>query len=143
MRDGGAQAKSIIAQARNTAAELGKDSNADLKVIGQRLIEACTALEQVVDFIAAHGKSDIKAAFAGSVPYLKLAGVVFGGWQMARAALAAKRLLAAPGADVAFCEAKIVSARFYANHVLSQAGGLRDAVLHGSPGVLALSEEQF
>ena len=143
VRDGGAQAKSIIAQARNTAAELGKDSNADLKVIGQRLIEACTALEQVVDFIAAHGKSDIKAAFAGSVPYLKLAGVVFGGWQMARAAQVADRKLGAGEGDRAFCQAKIATARFFADHYLSTASASHAAIVEGSAGVLALSEEQF
>ena len=84
---------------------------------------------------------------AGAVPFLKLVGVVCGGWQMARAALVAKNKLdsiAKGGAgDAAFYQAKVGTALFYADHVLSQAGGLRDAVLHGARGVMALTEEQF
>jgi hypothetical protein len=84
---------------------------------------------------------------AGAVPFLMLAGVVCGGWQMARAALVAKKKLdsIAKGGvgDAAFYQAKIGTALFYADHVLSQAGGLRETVLHGARGVMALAEEQF
>jgi hypothetical protein len=84
VRDGGAVAKGIIAQVRQTVAELQGD--AQLQPIAARLADAADALEQVVDYVVANVKSDIKAVFAGSVPYLKMAGVVLGGWQMARAA---------------------------------------------------------
>ena len=40
-------------------------------------------------------------------------------------------------------EAKIATARFYAEHVLVQAPGLRDTVVKGGAGVMALSDEQF
>ena len=79
-------------------------------------------------------------AFAGAVPFLKLAGIVAGGWQMARAALAAEKNLSK---DKSFYEAKIATARFYGDHVLVQAPGLRDTVVKGSAGVMALSEDQF
>jgi 3-(methylthio)propanoyl-CoA dehydrogenase len=88
-------------------------------------------------------KSDIKAVFAGSVPYLKLAGIVLGGWQMARAALIATRKLKAGEGDAKFYQAKIATARFFADHFLSQAAGFRTAILEGSAGVLALEEDQF
>ena len=143
LRDGGALAKSIIGQVSATAAELGKTDSADLKAIGKRLAEAASALTQAVEFIAANGKSDIKAAFAGSVPYLKLAGVVFGGWQMARAAQIATRKLAAGEGDAAFYKAKVATARFFADHYLSTASGYCAAIVEGSAGVLALSEDQF
>jgi butyryl-CoA dehydrogenase len=81
--------------------------------------------------------------FAGSVPYLKLAGIVLGGWQMARAALAAQQKLDAGDGDAAFYKAKIATARFFADHFLSQAGGLRSAIVEGSGSVLALAEDQF
>jgi hypothetical protein len=81
--------------------------------------------------------------FAGSVTYLKLAGIVLGGWQMARAALAARRKLDAGDGDAAFYRAKIATARFFADHVLSQADGLRHAIVDGSAGVLGLDVEQF
>jgi butyryl-CoA dehydrogenase len=81
--------------------------------------------------------------FSGSVPYLKLAGVVLGGWQMARAALVAVDKLKAGEGDAQFYKAKIATARFYADHVLTQASSLRASVVEGSAGVLALTEEQF
>ncbi len=143
MRDGGAFARSIIAQVRHTEAELAAATSPDLQAICKRLSAASIALEHVVDFIAATAKSDIKAAFAGSVPYLKLAGVVFGGWQMARAALVASRKIDAAEGDVAFYSAKLSTARFFADHFLSQADASRAAIVEGSAGVLALAEEQF
>ncbi len=142
-RDGGAFAKSVIAQVRDTAAELGKAGSDDLKIIGKRLSEASAALEDVVNFIASNAKSDIKAAFAGSVPYLKMAGVVFGGWQMGRAALVAAHKLSAGEGDASFYQAKITTARFFADHFLSTASASRTAIVEGSSGVLALTEEQF
>ena len=100
-------------------------------------------MTECADWMVVTYTADIKAAHAGAVPFLKLMGVVCGGWQMARAALAAKNRLSSGAADRAFCEAKIISARFYADHVLIQAGGLRDTVVNGARGVMALSEEQF
>ena len=143
LRDGGAFAKSVIAEVRDTAAELSKAQSDDLKIIGKRLSDASAALEDVVNFIVSSAKSDIKAAFAGSVLYLKMAGVVFGGWQMGRAALAAARKLSAGEGDAAFYQAKIVTARFFADHYVSTASASRAAIVEGSSGVLALAEEQF
>jgi len=97
----------------------------------------------VVDFVVANTKSDPRAVFAGSVTYLKLAGIVLGGWQMARAALVAQRKLDAGDGDAAFYRAKIATARFFADHILSQADGMRHAIVVGSAGVLALDVDQF
>ena len=83
-----------------------------------------------------------RAPFAGAVPFLKLMGIVAGGWQMARAALAAEQKMGA-GGDREFLSAKIATARFYADHVLVQAPALRNTVVNGAPGVMALSDEQF
>jgi butyryl-CoA dehydrogenase len=62
---------------------------------------------------------------------------------MARAALAAEKRLASNPGDASFYKAKIATARFYGDHVLVQAPGLRDTVVKGGAGVMALSEEQF
>ncbi|WP_374357935.1 acyl-CoA dehydrogenase [Pseudoduganella danionis] len=143
VRDGGAVAKNLIAQVRATAAELAARDGADFKAIAAQLSAASADLEAVVDFVVANVKSDIKSVFAGSVLYLKLAGLVLGGWQMARAALIAQQKLDAAEGDPAFYSAKIVTARFFADHILSQAGSLRSAIVTGSSGVLALDVEQF
>ncbi|WP_313706808.1 acyl-CoA dehydrogenase [Massilia sp.] len=143
VRDGGAVAKSIIAQVRETEAALGDAQGADFAAIRKQLAAGSAALEAVVDFVVANVKSDIKGVFAGSVLYLKLAGIVLGGWQMARAALVAQRKLDAGEGDAAFLRAKIATARFFADHILSQADGMRSAIVEGSAGVLALDVEQF
>jgi hypothetical protein len=77
------------------------------------------------------------------VPFLKLMGITCGGWQMARAALAAHRLLAAGQGDAAFLKAKIATARFFADHFLAQVPGLARTITAGAPAVMALAEEQF
>ncbi|MQA37760.1 acyl-CoA dehydrogenase [Rugamonas aquatica] len=143
VRDGGAVAKSIIAQVRATEAQLAAVDSADFKAILAQLSSGSKDLEAVVDYVVANMKSDIKGVFSGSVLYLKLAGLVLGGWQMARAALVAQQKLDANEGDASFYKAKIATARFFADHILSQASSLRIAIIDGSAGVLALSEDQF
>jgi len=143
VRDGGTVAKAIIAQVRATEAALSERQGADFAAIRGQLAAGSAALEAVVDFVVANTKSDPRAVFAGSVTYLKLAGIVLGGWQMARAALAAQQKLDGGDGDVAFYRAKIATARFFADHVLSQADGMRHAIVEGSAGVLALDVDQF
>jgi butyryl-CoA dehydrogenase len=140
-RDGGAAARTFISQMRATAAELAAGAG-DLPAIGQRLTAAVDAYESVVDYVVAQYKSDIRAVFAGSVPYLKLAGITHGGWQMARAALAASRMVS-EGRDVAFAGAKIATARFFADHMLVTVPALASSVVAGSAGTLELAEEVF
>lgn len=143
VRDGGAVAKGIIAQVRATEAQLAGVGGADFGAIACHLAGGSAALEAVVEYMVANMRSDIKGVFAGSVPYLRLAGIVLGGWQMARAALVAQQKLDAGEGDAAFYKAKIATARFFADHILSQAPGLRASIVNGSAGVLALEEDQF
>jgi butyryl-CoA dehydrogenase len=143
VRDGGAVAKGILAQVRATEAQLAQAGGADFAALQGQLAEGSKALEAVVEYVVANAKADIKGVFAGSVPYLKLAGIVLGGWQMARAALIAQHKLDAGEGDASFYKAKIATARFFGDHILSQASGLRTAIVEGSAGVLALDEDQF
>jgi 3-(methylthio)propanoyl-CoA dehydrogenase len=143
VRDGGATAKGILAQVRRTEEELSAYTSGDLAAIRNQLAAASKALEDVVSFVVANTKSDIKSVFAGSVTYLKMAGIVLGGWQMARAALIAERKIKAGEGDAKFYAAKIATARFFADHFLTQAQGLRTSIVEGSAGVLAMAEDQF
>jgi alkylation response protein AidB-like acyl-CoA dehydrogenase len=146
-REGGATAKVVIQMIRAVEAELAQAGGTELTAIRESLSRGTSALAECAEWIAGSYKADIKAVHAGAVPFLKLAGIVCGGWQMARAALVANKKLdsIAKGGvgDAAFYQAKIGTALFYADHVLSQAGGLRETVLHGARGVMALAEEQF
>jgi hypothetical protein len=143
VRDGGAVARAILAQVRATEAQLAEAQGDDLQAIHRQLAAGSVALEQVVEYVVANAKSDIKGVFAGSVVYLKLAGIVLGGWQMARAALIAQGKLDAGEGDADFYRAKITTARFFADHILSQATGMRHAIVEGSAGVLGLAVDQF
>ncbi|WP_432259508.1 acyl-CoA dehydrogenase [Cupriavidus sp. TMH.W2] len=140
VRDGGAVARAICAQIAETEAALGKHGGAAFTAVQAQLAKGRAALEAVVAFMVANAKSDPNAVFAGSVPYLKLCGIVFSGWQLGRAMLAAD---AKRAEDPAFHDAKIATAHFFAEHILSQASGLRDAVVSGGAPVNALSAEQF
>ncbi len=149
-RDGGQTAKAIAGQVERTEAELVANGSADAVAVAKRLKAAREAFLQVVDFVvgglakAPEGaaKASPNAVFAGSVPYLMLAGNLMAGWQLARALLVAQAQIAA-GNDVAFMQAKIITARFYADHMLTKVPGLRDAVLEGSQSVTALALDAF
>ncbi|WP_194723176.1 acyl-CoA dehydrogenase [Noviherbaspirillum malthae] len=143
VRDGGATAKAILAHARRTREDLAAHANPELAAIGKQLAASVAALEEVVNHVVGNMKTDIKGVFAGSVPYLKMAGIVLGGWQMARAALIAADRLKAGEGDTRFYEAKLATARFYADHILPQSLAYRTAIIDGGQGVMALAEDQF
>jgi 3-(methylthio)propanoyl-CoA dehydrogenase len=153
-RDGGKTAKALLAQVRSTEQALMSATGIysdDLRAIGKQLSKGSQALEDVVLYITSSYKSDVKSVFAGSVPYLNLAGLLLCGWQMARAASIAASQLAEVSANTAkesstdteFLKAKIATSRFYADHILSRASGLRSSVVDGASGVLSMAEAQF
>jgi hypothetical protein len=142
-RDGGRIAHGIAARVAATEDDLGSSTSDAARSMKKRLAAARQAFEQVVDFVVAESKGNPNAAFAGSVPYLMLAGNLMAGWQMARALLAAERLLAAREGDAAFLVAKVTTARFYAEHLLSKAPAQRDAIVDGAVSVTAMALEAF
>jgi hypothetical protein len=141
-RDGGTGAKAIAAQIERTEADLVKRGSVQALAVAKRLTAARQAFVDVVEFIAANTRSNPNAAFAGSVPYLMLAGNLMAGWQLARALLVAEDQLAA-GIEPTFMQSKITTARFYADHILSRAPGTRDAIVDGADAVTALSADAF
>ena len=142
-REGGATAKAVLKAIGALDADLAQAPGEAFKAIRLRLAAGARAAGECVDWIVATYGTDVKAVHAGAVPFLELMGIVCGGWQMARAALAAQRKFANSEGDKNFLEAKIATARFFADHSLSRASGLRDAIVQGAPGVMALAEEQF
>jgi len=142
-REGGATAKEVIKEMRTVEADLAKGSGEDMAAIREAFSAALTAAEECVSWMVITYGNDVKAAHAGAVPFLKLMGIVCGGWQLARAALVARQRLSEGKGDKSFYEAKVKTARFYADHVLTQAPALRNTVVHGAAGVMALAEEQF
>ena len=142
-REGGVTVKEWVAVLKKFDAELSKSGNPDVQALRKRLAAGAQAVVESVDFILATAGKDPNAAFAGAVPFLKLMGIVAGGWQMARAALISEKKLLDKDSDRSFHAAKISTARFFGDHVLSQAPGLAATVTDGSAAVMALSEDQF
>jgi alkylation response protein AidB-like acyl-CoA dehydrogenase len=142
VRDGGQAAKALAAQIEATEGLLIQSASADAQVVAKRLKAARLAFVDVVNFVADNTKAKPNAVFAGSVPYLMLAGNLMAGWQLARSLLIAQAQIA-QGVDVPFMQAKIATARFYADHHLTKAPGLRDAIVEGFESVTALALDSF
>ncbi len=141
-RDGGGVARANAAQIEVTEGEQAARGSVAAQAMLKRLRAARVAYLAVVDYIVGHGKADPGGVYAGSVPYLMLAGNLVAGWQMARSLLIAEDRLAA-GEDAAFMQAKITTARFYADHILSRAPGLRDSIVDGAEAVTTMALESF
>ena len=145
-RDGGAALLGLMHVMQQTCATLDEHGSEELARIAKPLGRAIDALAQAAEYIVNHYGSDVRGVMVGSVPFLRLFGLVAGGWMMARAAHAAQLHIDAGRdfeGDATFCPAKIVSACFYADHVLSTAMGLARTVVNGGGSALDLAEELF
>jgi acyl-CoA dehydrogenase len=140
VRDGGACAKVLSEKIAETEAALAASTSADAQAVLKHLKLGRAAFDETVAYILANAKSDTKAVYAGSVSYLRLSGLVLGGWQMARALLAAERLRES---DPSFYNTKIATARFFAENLLPQAQALATSIIEGGHSTNALELEQF
>jgi 3-(methylthio)propanoyl-CoA dehydrogenase len=138
----GTTATKIVKEIAAFAQTLGS-ADPDVAAIKTELEKAVTALGDASSRIGMNAMSDLNAAFACSVPYLKLWGIVAGGWQMARAAQIAAAHLAAGDPEAEFYRAKLTTARFYADHVLSQSAWLHHQIVSGSAAVMRLSADGY
>ncbi|MEZ2353088.1 acyl-CoA dehydrogenase [Caballeronia sp. RCC_10] len=143
MRDGGAAAQALLAEIDATLASLKTiDAGNAARVFDAmhcRLADGRDALANVVTYVLEAGKRDSRAVFGGGVLYVKLAGIVLSGWQMARALIVAQRKRAE---DPGFYGAKIATAHCFAEFVLTQARGLESAIVsaRGDDAVFAMAE---
>jgi hypothetical protein len=126
----------FLAGIADTAAELAKEGG-DLAAIGAHLADAQASLKSTTDWLLANGLPDASDTLAGATPYLRMCGIVTGGWLLARSAQAAQRLLDDGEGDADFLRQKLVTARFYAEQFLPQAAGLVPAVTAGSADLQA------
>jgi alkylation response protein AidB-like acyl-CoA dehydrogenase len=141
VRDGGQTPKALAVQMQATEADLLKIATPDAQAIAKRLAAGRQSLLDVVGFIVQAAANDPNAAYAGSVPFLMLAGNVMAGWQMARSFVVAHHALGQ--GDDAFMQAKMATARFYADHILSKAPGARDSIVDGADSVTSMALEAF
>ncbi len=129
-RDGGAAAAAFIAELRAIDADLAA-AGAELAAIRHWLGQALDDLAAATAWLVETYPSHPRRAAGVAVHYLRLMGIVAGGGLMARAALHALGHLEAGEGDRVFWQAKIISARFFADVYLTRSGALRLLVTDG------------
>jgi 3-(methylthio)propanoyl-CoA dehydrogenase len=139
-REEGRTALALIAEMEKLMPRLASSSDANLKAIGEALGVAVAKLKETVQWVARTFPANPAAVAAGSVYVLKLMGITVGGWMLARSAQIASRQLAKGEGESDFLRSKIITARFFADHVVSQAASLNTAITRGSESVLAIEE---
>jgi alkylation response protein AidB-like acyl-CoA dehydrogenase len=142
-RDGGATARVVTHEIAKVANRLASSTDPDLQAIGVRLAAADAALERAIDWMVPAFGNNPRVAHAGSVAYLRLWGIVTGGWQMARAAEIAKAKLAAREGDSGFLQAKVATARYYADALLPWAEAHAALATGGGEAAVALPADRF
>jgi acyl-CoA dehydrogenase len=140
--DRGAAMAALLTDMRAAAAQLRQIDQAEFSSIRTSLAEGIGSLEQATQWVLNTMEKDPDAALAASVSYLMLTGYVCGGWQMARAALAARVRSQADASD-SFWPAKIATATFYAEQIMPKATALLNVVRSGASTALSLGEESF
>jgi alkylation response protein AidB-like acyl-CoA dehydrogenase len=139
-REEGRTALALIAEMEKLLPTLSASADPNLKSIAESLAAAVGKLRETVQWVSKTFPSNPAAVAAGSVYVLKLMGITLGGWMLARSAEIASRQLAKGEGDAAFLKSKILTARFFADHVMSQAPSLALAITRGSESVLAVEE---
>ena len=134
-RDGGAAARALIAEMRAFDAALAAAQDEDLAAIRQRLANGVAAFDRATDWVAAQAAVDPAAVAAGSNHYLRIAGLVVGGYLLAQAARAA-----AANGTAGFGRAKRATARFFCDQLLPQTGALLTTLTDGHATVTAADE---
>lgn len=140
-REKGLTINSFISIVRGLDKELATVDTDSIVGIRSQLTAATDALEVATSWLLRTFSTDPNAVSAGAVHYLKLLGIVAGGWMMARAALVAHEKLTAGDGDPTFMNAKVATARFFADHQLAQADMLASVFMQGAEAVNSVADD--
>jgi alkylation response protein AidB-like acyl-CoA dehydrogenase len=136
----GFTARALYKEVAAFADALAQD--AKLGDIGKNLQEAAKALIDTTEWAIKTYGPNPQVASAGSVPYLKLGGIVIGGWLLAKSAQIAQKKIDAGETDD-YYKGKIATTRYYARHWLVQASAIAREIIEGGESVLGLDEPLF
>jgi alkylation response protein AidB-like acyl-CoA dehydrogenase len=142
-REGGRTALSLLVEIEKLPGQLGRSNDPQLIAIAEALAMSAHQLRKTVEWVSQTYASNPAAVAAASVYVLKLMGITLGGWMLARSAQVAAKQLAAKEGDAGFLKAKILTTRFFGDHVMAQAPALASAAMAGSESVLAVDEALF
>jgi len=140
-RDKGEAARAFIHEGKAICAALKQHPGDDAAVIAEHVHSGLDALEKATAWMV--GQSDAKAVASAAASYLKLFGQVAGGVMMAKGAHKALEALSSRGGDAAFYNAKLVTARFYAEQLLPPALPLAHSLTTAHITTLALGEDSL
>jgi 3-(methylthio)propanoyl-CoA dehydrogenase len=139
-REQGKTAMLLMDEMDRATNEMRAIKNVHVGTIADRFSSSIPRLREATQWIVETYATNPAAVAAGSVYYLKLMGITLGGWMMARSACIAARQMEAGEGDPAFLRGKLLTARFYADHILPQAMSLSAASMRGAESVLAMDE---
>jgi alkylation response protein AidB-like acyl-CoA dehydrogenase len=127
--DGGAAMDALVAGMDRTVAELRDAADPALKATAKALAPALGALHHAIAHLRERaGAGAVEDVLAGATPFLELMGSALGGALLGKGALAASAMLAAGDSNAAFLNARIATARFFAENDAAHAAGLLPAV---------------
>ena len=126
---GGAVMKDYLDELRRTVAAVKQANDPAFGATGIRLSDAVDSLDRATAWLLGNLDKSPDAALAGATPYLRLFASAAGGCALAEDALAASRLNG--GAD----GGRVALARFFAENIAVQAGGLETTVTEGADSV--------
>jgi alkylation response protein AidB-like acyl-CoA dehydrogenase len=141
VRDQGRTIRVVLEGMRAFAGELN-GSDASLLSIKNGLAQGVDSLAAATEYILTNYQAAPRKVMFGAVPFLKLFGIVAGGWQLARGAKISVSRLAEGKGDPVFYKTKIGTARFFTEHVLAAAPGLAHTVIHGGEIDGLISDDQ-
>jgi acyl-CoA dehydrogenase len=138
-RDGGAALRALLAELERDLASISSD-RAEVREVQAAVSLAVTTLRDSLATLLELSREP-RRVLSVAVPFLKLSGLVLGGWLLARSAGIAAVRLAEGSADRRFLEGKIATAHFYALQLLPTTTALSATVRDGWRGVAALDPE--
>ncbi|MBB6557505.1 alkylation response protein AidB-like acyl-CoA dehydrogenase [Acidovorax soli] len=140
MRDGGVFAIAVCTRIAATERELAEHAHPDCQSMRLALQAGRRAFEAAIEFVVSEGSTRPAVVYAGAVHYLRLAGIVLCGWQMARSMLAA---MSCDAGDSGFSVSKVATALFYAETLLPQSQALATALMGGGTTVERVTAEML
>ena len=114
-----------------------------LEDFATRLEKANGELKAATMWFMQNGMANPNNVGAGAHHYMHIMGIVALGLQWLRMATAAQTALDAGSGNVKFYEAKLVTARYFAERFIPDCGALRRKIEAGSEAIMALEPEMF
>lgn len=143
LRDGGAEAKRFIEEMKQMIASFAGLPSDDLDVVRQSMTKAIAALEETTAWMLANAKSNMESMAASAQPYQRQFSLTAGGYMLAWQARAAHEALFNGGSDAGFYNAKLMTARFFAEALLPAVHGLSAPIMGGHKTVTHIANDQF